>query len=100
MDIKNLNETELEQVSGGKQDKNDYIYEATTNASVPFIKAISSTPANYEVWFYSAPGVTRFRVREENVVDWLGDTYVRCITRIDELEEGYILQSAIVRKNK
>lgn len=96
-DMKKLTETELEQVSGGKIDPEDYLYETTVNKETPFYKAISMTPENYKVWFDAAPGV-HFRVREEDCVDWLGKVYVRCFTRIDKLEEGYILQSDIVRK--
>ena len=92
-----LTEDELTEVVGGKQDPHDYIYETTVNGNTPFLKGISSTPENYKVWFELSPGV-RIRVREEGLKDWLGRTYVRCITRVDALEEGYVLQEYVVRK--
>lgn len=98
MDSKKLNDKELEQVVGGKQDKDDYVYEAVASTATPFFKAISSTPENYKVWFELAPGVTEIRVREENLVDWHGDVYVRCIAKVDQIEEGYVLQKYVVKK--
>ena len=92
-----LTEDELQQVSGGKQDTHDYIYETTVSAETPFFKSISLTPENYKVWFDLAPGV-RIRVREEGLIDWLGKTYVRCIAKVDAVEEGYVLQEYVVRK--
>lgn len=94
-----LDGKELENVAGGKQDKNDYIYETVATVETPFYKAISTTPANYQVWFELCPGVTRIRVREEDIVDWMGNTYVRCIAKVDNIEEGYVLQDHIIRSN-
>ena len=92
-----LSEDELAQVAGGKQDPHDYVYETTVNTVTPFYKAISRTPENYKVWFDLAPGL-RIRVREEGLVDWIGRTYVRCIAKVDAVEEGYVLQEHVVRK--
>lgn len=97
MDINKLNENDLEQVTGGKQDVHDYIYETTVNKETPFYKAISMTPINYSVWFFPGPG-NQIRVREENLVDFQGKTYVRCIANVRAVEEGYILQDDVVRK--
>ena len=95
---KELREPELEMVAGGKQDKNDYLYETRVKVETPFIKSISPSVTRYEVWFYPAPGYTRIFVREENVIGYQGKRYVRCIAKVDDIEEGYILQDDVILK--
>lgn len=93
-DMKRLNDNDLAQVSGGKEDHNDYLYETSLLHDTIFYKAISTTPANYKEWARLA-ATNRIRVREENIVDWKGDVYVRCIKRVDDMVEGYILQKDV-----